>query len=386
MKALSLPSAQNETVPSEFNIKLYLKEEFILEDGFEEGEVTLKLSEFKTLEAACILVKVRANLKSFPVFYILENGIRTFVRDYSSLMFAVKRRQLLFASTTRFTPSASRTSLSGIEQHTKMVELSTIHPEIQSSIWKSVVRIVIEDFDVTVGTGIVIDKDEDSLYIMTNLHLIVDNMDDYISDNFKMQIAKYLKINPHAKKGAKRKIEELDKDQSIDPPQVYISQLVEGILKNVGQFVLHKDVCWDSDADFDYLIWKIPIFPNCSLENCDYSRVINNSMGVHIFGFPGALENSQFKHQYAIIPAQITGTLNTITITIGLDKVNHVILSTLSAPGLSGSAIVCTQRGTPIGYLGGGFDADGNQQYQSYGYSFAGLPTTLPSILNNKYV
>jgi hypothetical protein len=116
MKALA--SAQTETLPSEINVKLYLKEEFILQDDklqFDGGEITLSLSEFKTLEAACILVKVRAQLKSIPVLYTLENGSRTFVRNYSALIYAVKRRQLLFASTTRFTPYPSRTSLSDID-------------------------------------------------------------------------------------------------------------------------------------------------------------------------------------------------------------------------------------------------------------------------------
>ena len=218
----------------------------------------MKLSEFKTLEAACILLKVRANLNSIPVLYTLKNGSRTFMRDYTSLMYAIKERALLFASTTRFTSSASRVSLSETERTTKLVELSTIHPDIQFNIWKSVVRIVIED---CVGTGIVIDKDEDSLYIMTNLHLIRNDMDGYISDYFRKQIAKYSKINPHAKKGAKRKAE------AIDPIQVYISQLVNGVLEDIGQFILHEDVCWESDADFDYLIWKSLFFHVAPLKN-----------------------------------------------------------------------------------------------------------------------
>jgi hypothetical protein len=40
----------------------------------------------------------------------------------------------------------------------------------------------------------------------------------------------------------------------------------------------------------------------------------------------------------------------------------------------------------PVGYLGGGFDSDsGNQQYQCYGYAFAGLPDDiLPRFMNKK--
>ena len=57
-------------------------------------------------------------------------------------------------------------------------------------------------------------------------------------------------------------------------------------------------------------------------------------------------------------------------------------LSTLSAPGLSGSAIVCTKRGIPVGYIGGGFDGSSkNEQYQSYGFTLQGIPHDLPSAL-----
>ena len=83
---------------------------------------------------------------------------------------------------------------------------------------------------------------------------------------------------------------------------------------------------------------------------------------VHIFGFPGAVSEFESIHS-AIIPAKITG-----------QDGQYLTLSTLSSPGLSGSAIVCTTSGTSIGYLGGGLDSGGkNQQYQSYGFSFYGI-------------
>lgn len=54
-------------------------------------------------------------------------------------------------------------------------------------------------------------------------------------------------------------------------------------------------------------------------------------------------------------------------------------LSTLSAPDLSGSAIVCAKRGTAVGYIGGGFDGSAkNEQYQSYGITLQGIPRDLP--------
>ncbi len=112
-----------------------------------------------------------------------------------------------------------------------------------------------------------------------------------------------------------------------------------------------------------------------TLKKCKISENISQvctTQRVHIFGFPGALEEFENIHS-AVIPAQITG-----------QDSQHLMLSTLSAPGLSGSAIVCTVYGTPIGYLGGGFDSGGNnQQYQSYGYSFYGMGGVLRNIQNS---
>ncbi|CEG49697.1 CRN-like protein [Plasmopara halstedii] len=53
-----------------------------------------------------------------------------------------------------------------------------------------------------------------------------------------------------------------------------------------------------------------------------------------------------------------------------------------TAPGLSGSAIVCTKSGVVVGYLGGGLDGSAkNEQYQIYGYTFHGVLLELPSSL-----
>ena len=109
---------------------------------------------------------------------------------------------------------------------------------------------------------------------------------------------------------------------------------------------------------------------------CEYHPYYCDTMPVHIFGFPGALcGDFSFQHQYAIIAAQITSK----------DVAGQILLSTLSTPGLSGSAIVCTGRGCAVGYLGRGFDPEVNQQYQCYGYGLI-IPKYLPRLLKNRAV
>ena len=91
-------------------------------------------------------------------------------------------------------------------------------------------------------------------------------------------------------------------------------------------------------------------------------------MPVHVLGFPGAFGDGDFQHAHMICPAEITGISN-----------RTFTLSALSAPGLSGGAVVCTSRGTPIGYVGGAVDGSReNAQFQAYAYKLDGLPE-LPS-------
>ena len=260
------------------------------------------------------------------------------------------------------------------------VELSSIAPEVQSTIWKSVVRITCQDeFS---GSGLIIDKyDNDvkglgptyanSLYILTNLHLLgkEKHVMESISPDFQKQIKKLGKLGKfHGESRSKK--QKLD---SQDPLKVQVEQFRDGKLVNALEFTLSNDVCWEAYSNLDMMILKVPIPKDCSLEKCNYTQYYVDTMPVHIFGFPGSLvADASFQHDYAIIPAQITGR----------DPVGRLLLSTLSAPGLSGSAIVCTARGEAIGYLGGGFDTGrGNQQYQSYGFGFIGLPQTMPRFL-----
>lgn len=270
------------------------------------------------------------------------------------------------------------------------VELSTIHPDIQENIWKSVVRISCDDF---VGSGLVIDKfDEDveglgrGLYILTNLHLLGadKSLVDRVSGDFKKELKKLDAVGKlHAKRikkpkldlqdsKKKRKFARNDKSEfeSQDPLKVNVEQYRGQKLMSAFDFILDETVCWEASSNFDFMIFKVPIPQNCLLEKCDYTQFYCDPMKVHIFGFPGAVAGDlSFEHDYAVIPAQITGR----------NSLGHLLLWTPSTPGLSGSAIVCTEWGCPIGYLGGGFDTgEKNQQYQCYGYGFTGLPRTLP--------
>lgn len=263
-----------------------------------------------------------------------------------------------------------------LKAYDSAVELSSIHPDIQSTIWKSVVRISCDEF---VGSGLIIDKygEDDkrlgeglanSLYILTNLHLLGNDKDmmDRVSADFRKEMKNLETIGKlHAKTRKKQKI------NASDPMEVRVEQY-DGSKELVLalKFILDKDACWVANSKYDCMILKVRIPQNCSLEKCTYDTKYFDTMPVHIFGFPGALVGVvPFQHDYAMIPAQITGG----------DANGHMLLSTLSTPGLSGSAIVCTARGFPVGYLGGGFDTGGdNQQYQCYGYGFVGVPAHLP--------
>ena len=70
------------------------------------------------------------------------------------------------------------------------IELCVVHPDIQKSLWKSVVQITIDD---TAGTAIIVDETNDFFYILTNLHLFDDSIN-YLSDSFQNEIQKPLKV------------------------------------------------------------------------------------------------------------------------------------------------------------------------------------------------
>ncbi|KAH9090945.1 hypothetical protein Ae201684P_006348 [Aphanomyces euteiches] len=271
------------------------------------------------------------------------------------------------------------------------LELSTIAPEVQWKLLKSVVRVVISISSCVedTGTALVVDRTPTHLNLLTNLHLFLDEeYSDGLSDDFTKEILRYSKLHPGKKPSGKRKKDAANISApsirrskrvkkvpvSSDIFQIAIEQLFpdEEELKEVYKFSLESSTCWRCSADFDFAIFEVPTPPNVQLElvRCEMAYRVVPTMPVHVFGFPGSLDG-KFDHHYAIIPAEVTGTNR-----------NQMTLSTLSAPGLSGSAIVCTKRGIPVGYMGGGFDGSPeNEQYQSYGFTLQGMPQDLPSAL-----
>ncbi|KAF0702960.1 Aste57867_7721 [Aphanomyces stellatus] len=271
------------------------------------------------------------------------------------------------------------------------LELSTIAPEVQWEVWKSVVGIVVKDSMVTfaTSTALVVDRTSTHLYLLTNLHFFPEETYECLSSEFINNIKKYWTDKSLKKAHGKRKNDStsdsgpsIPKSQRMktavsyvtDPILIQIEQLYpdEEALKKVHEFTLESDICWRSSVDFDFAILKIPLqATQLDLVGCKMAFSVYPTMPVHVFGFPGNLVGGKFKHRYAIIPAQVTGIMW-----------NQMTLSTLSAPGLSGSAIVCTTRGTPVGYFGGLFDGSTNEQYQSYGFTLQGLPHDLPCFEN----
>ncbi|KAL3668841.1 hypothetical protein V7S43_006133 [Phytophthora oleae] len=201
----------------------------------------------------------------------------------------------------------------------------------------------------------------------------------------KLQWDRYLTENPKKERdGDKRKsddgakgplsesprLEFKTRTYSSDLPLVVVEQLLPGASKvtEVLTFRFHSDFCWRSSARCDFAIFKVPV-PSTDIQLLPLktSNVVHPTMSVHVFGFPRVLEEKKFDHYYAITPAQITDL-----------GVSQMALSSLSAPGLSGSAIMCTKTGVAVGYLGGGFGGSpGNKQNRSYGFSFSEMSAEL---------
>ena len=269
---------------------------------------------------------------------------------------------------------------------TLVKELTAIHPETQKQLWKSVVRIS-STLDFT-ATGVVVDRTSSHIYLLTNLHLWVDEyFSDFLSEQFTKEVRRLKNILRNTKFAAKRENHGAESSSErprrkprttisavTDEPDILVEQMQDNAMVEAFKFKLNGNQCWRSSADFDFAIFQIatPEPEKVLLCSCPRSTDIYTTMNVHILGFPAALVDKKFGYSYAIIPAQVTG----------MDQ-NRMTLTALSAPGLSGSAIICTHRGVLVGYLG--FDSTGdNEQYQSYGFTLQGLPRDLPSQLLRK--
>ncbi|KAG9402731.1 hypothetical protein AC1031_007340 [Aphanomyces cochlioides] len=220
---------------------------------------------------------------------------------------------------------------------------------------------------IDVSTALVVDRTSTHVYLLANLHLFLgEEYMNILSPGFNRETELYLKLHPGKKANAKRK-----KETTGD--SVVIEQLFpdEEALKEVCTVKFSSDICWNCSATFDFAILKIPTPPNVQLNlvRCEMTFGVYAPMPVHLFGFPENFEDENFDHSGAIVSAKVTG----------MDW-NQMILSTQSALGLSGCAIVYTNRGTPVGYFGGGSDGSSkNEQCQSYAYTLHGIPPYLPS-------
>ncbi|CAK4618977.1 unnamed protein product, partial [Aphanomyces euteiches] len=165
------------------------------------------------------------------------------------------------------------------------LELSTIAPEVQWKLWKSVVRVVISISSCVedTGTALVVDRTPTHLYLLTNLHLFLDEeYSDGLSDDFTKEIQRYSKLHPGKKPSGKRKKDAANISApsirrskrvkkvpvSSDNFQIAIEQLFpdEEELKEVYKFSLESSTCWRCSADFDFAIFEVPTPPNVQLE------------------------------------------------------------------------------------------------------------------------
>ncbi|KAH9131985.1 hypothetical protein AeRB84_021483 [Aphanomyces euteiches] len=165
------------------------------------------------------------------------------------------------------------------------LELSTIAPEVQWKLWKSVVRVVISISSCVedTGTALVVDRTPTHLYLLTNLHLFLDEeYSDGLSDDFTKEIQRYSKLHPGKKPSGKRKKDAANISApsirqskrvkkvpvSSDIFQIAIEQLFpdEEELKEVYKFSLESSTCWRCSADFDFAIFEVPTPPNVQLE------------------------------------------------------------------------------------------------------------------------
>mmetsp|Transcript_26202 Transcript_26202/g.37509 ORF Transcript_26202/g.37509 Transcript_26202/m.37509 type:complete len:331 (-) Transcript_26202:445-1437(-) len=204
-------------------------------------------------------------------------------------------------------------------------QLGKIPENLIERTWASVVNVIIPGELCT--TGIIWDIIDDSILILTCYHSWKD-----------------LGILEKGKK----------KHSLSDPPIVHIKNnemntlFTEAVLRDMFE-------CISYEKDYAVIRFYNPQMASI-LQRIPISYTIAVTMPIHAFGFPGYKDG-----QAMVIDGEIT-----------VIKQNQFQLSLLSAPGLSGSAIIADNSGRAVGYLGGAQDASisNNSQHQSYAYKF----------------
>lgn len=236
------------------------------------------------------------------------------------------------------------------------------------SIWNSVLRCeVIDQTDtkLRVFTTLVwdIDLKNKKTILLMNLHSlkgIFQHASNALSDKFRKAL----------------NVKKKSKDSDTITFSLYIS-LSDTEEKKLGQFQLRPEHCLKASEDFDFVLLEIPeIFngvarlPLCSEQVvCLVLQFLLTIMKrpatrVCIFGFAGAVRNR------LAISASICS----------IDLPCTYYVNSLSAPGMSGSAVVTTRDGRVCGFWCGAFDADKkNTQYLSYAHFITVLPARSPS-------
>ena len=147
------------------------------------------------------------------------------------------------------------------------------------------------------------------------------------------------------------------KRKSSGASDAYIVHIKNKELETLCTEALTRDMFICFSVEKDYAVIKFDSSQMASVpQRIPISYTIAVTMPIHAFGFPG------YKNGQAMV---INGEITLI-------KQNRFQLSLLSAPGLSGSAIIADDSGRAVGYLGGAIDAsnNNNSQQQSYAFKF----------------
>ncbi|KAG6614615.1 Crinkler (CRN) family protein [Phytophthora cinnamomi] len=175
-------------------------------------------------------------------------------------------------------------------------ELATVHPRVQSNVWKSVVRISISLSSnvVTTSTALVVFQTSTNLYLLTNLGLWVDErLVGALSSDFKKELAHFLHLHPLSVKD--EKCNSRLQPSGADKPRVVIEKLIpdDNEMEIIHGFELGNDVCWKSSADLDFAVFKVIIPEDNRLIACTMASFgVVPTMSVHAYFFRTVPYNS----------------------------------------------------------------------------------------------